>query len=101
MIVGIHHTALSSPDLDRMIAFYRDLFGFEVEFDFSWDETNENFKKTHAAPETAGRVAMLTREGARLEVFEYVKPRPSMCTVTLKLSSALSFRSTSYEVKAS
>ena len=76
MLIGIHHTALSTPDLDRTIAFYRDLFGFEVEFDFSWDESNEAFKRTHALAETAGRVAMLSREGARLEVFEYRKPTP-------------------------
>ena len=76
MIVGIHHTAISTPDLDRAVAFYRDLFQFEVEFDFGWDESNENFKRTHAAPETAGRVTMLTREGARLEIFEYRLPQP-------------------------
>ena len=77
MIVGLHHTAISTPDLDRLIAFYHDLFGFEVEFDFSWDETNENFKKTHAADETRGRVAMLRREGACIEAFEYAKPVPA------------------------
>ncbi len=77
MIVGIHHTAISTPDLDRAIAFYRDLFGFEVEFDFPWDESNEDFKRTHAAPETKGRVVMLARDAARLEIFEYQKPAPN------------------------
>jgi catechol 2,3-dioxygenase-like lactoylglutathione lyase family enzyme len=76
MIVGIHHTALSTPDLARSLAFYRDLLGFEVEFEFAWDESNENFKRTHAVPQSAGRVAMLAREGARLEIFEYRKPAP-------------------------
>ena len=37
MIVGIHHTALSTRDADRLVRFYRDLFGFEVEFDFPWE----------------------------------------------------------------
>jgi glyoxylase I family protein len=76
MIVGLHHTAISTPDLGRAVAFYRDLFGFTVEFDFAWDESNENFKRTHATAEARGRVAMLTREGARLEIFEYEKPAP-------------------------
>jgi catechol 2,3-dioxygenase-like lactoylglutathione lyase family enzyme len=76
MIVGLHHTALSTPDLDRCVAFYRDLFGFEQAFDFDWDEGNENFKRTHALPESRGRVAMLEREGARLEIFEYAVPEP-------------------------
>jgi len=76
MLVGIHHTALSTPDVDRAVAFYRDLFGFEVAFDFAWDEGNRAFQRTHAAPETRGRVVMLERAGARLEVFEYAKPAP-------------------------
>ena len=48
MLVGIHHTALSTPDLDRLIAFYRDHFGFALDFDFSWDESNAEFQRTHA-----------------------------------------------------
>lgn len=76
MLVGIHHTAISTPDVDRLAAFYCDLFGFSVEFDFPWDESNAEFRKTHAAPETQGRVLMLAREGSRLELFEYGKPVP-------------------------
>ncbi len=76
MLVGIHHTALSTRDLDRLVAFYRDLFGFEVEFDFPWDEANEAFRTTHAQPETRGRVVMLRHGDHRLELFQYEKPAP-------------------------
>lgn len=76
MLVGIHHTAISTPDVDRLAGFYREHFGFSVEFDFPWDETNAEFRKTHAAPETKGRVLMLSRGASRLELFEYVKPAP-------------------------
>ena len=76
MLVGIHHTALSTPDLDRLVAFYRDLFGFELQFDFAWDESNAEFQRTHAQPETKGRVVMLERGSSRLELFEYTKPVP-------------------------
>lgn len=76
MLVGIHHTAISTPDLERSVRFYRELFGFGVDFDFGWDETNEDFKKTHAAAATAGRVVMLSRNGSRLEIFEYENPTP-------------------------
>ena len=77
MLLGIHHTAISTPDLERAVAFYRDAFGFEPAFDFSWDETNEAFRKTHAAPETKGRVVMLERGASRLEIFQYEKPAPT------------------------
>ena len=76
MIVGIHHTALSTRDADRLVAFYRDLFGFHVEFDFPWDETNEAFEKSHAVGKTAGRVVMIANGASRLEIFEYAKPAP-------------------------
>ena len=29
MIQGIHHTGLSTPDLERTVRFYVDLLGFE------------------------------------------------------------------------
>lgn len=76
MFVGIHHTALSTRDLDRLVRFYRELFGFELEFDFPWDEGNEAFRRTHAVEASAGRVVMLERDGHRLELFEYEKPEP-------------------------
>jgi catechol 2,3-dioxygenase-like lactoylglutathione lyase family enzyme len=76
MIVGIHHTALSTRDADRLVRFYRDLFGFEVEFDFPWDESNQAFVKSHAVGETAGRVVMIANGASRLEIFEYRKPAP-------------------------
>lgn len=76
MLVGIHHTALSTPDLDRLTAFYCDRFGFEVLFDFPWDETNLEFQRTHAQPVTKGRVVLLERGTSRLELFEYALPVP-------------------------
>ena len=76
MFVGIHHTALSTPDVDRLAGFYREQFGFEPVFDFSWDEGNAAFRRTHAARETRGRVVLLERGGSRLELFQYEKPAP-------------------------
>ena len=76
MILGIHHTALSTRDADRLVRFYRAAFGFEVEFDFPWDEANEAFKKSHAVRESAGRVVMIANGASRLEIFEYAKPAP-------------------------
>jgi len=76
VLVGLHHTALSTPDAERLVAFYRDHFEFVVAFDFAWDEQNAAFRRTHAAPETRGRVVMLERGPSRLEIFEYEKPAP-------------------------
>lgn len=76
MIRGIHHTAISSVDLERSLGFYRDLLGFEPVMDFSWPEGTDNMNRTHQLDETAGRVVLLRAGNAMLELFEYATPRP-------------------------
>lgn len=98
MFVGIHHTALSTIDLDRLVSFYGDLFDFEIEFDFPWDETNEAFRRTHAQPETRGRVVMLRHGDHRLELFEYEKPIPSP-DIPDRQNADLGISHVSFEVK--
>ena len=41
MINGIHHTAISTPDLERALGFYRDLLGAEAVTDFEWPVGSE------------------------------------------------------------
>jgi catechol 2,3-dioxygenase-like lactoylglutathione lyase family enzyme len=77
MILGMHHTAISTPDLERSIAFYRDLFGFDLTMDWSWPRGSVAMDTTHALRDTSGRVVMLEREGAKLEVFQYETPTPT------------------------
>ncbi|MBW2365696.1 MAG: VOC family protein, partial [Deltaproteobacteria bacterium] len=36
MMKAMHHTAISTFDMDRLIKFYCDLLGFEVEREFEW-----------------------------------------------------------------
>ena len=76
MIRGIHHTAVSTVDLERSLAFYRDLLGFETVLDWSWPEGTANMNRTHGLPETAGRVVLLQAGNAMLELFEYATPGP-------------------------
>jgi len=98
VFVGIHHTALSTENLDRLVAFYRDLFHFEVEFDFPWDESNEAFQKTHAQPATKGRVVMLRNGDHRLELFEYALPKPA-ADIPNRQNADLGIAHFSFEVK--
>ena len=38
MIKGIHHVAISSPDLDRITKFYKEVIGLEPETEeFAWE----------------------------------------------------------------
>ncbi len=76
MIRGIHHTAISTIDLERSLRFYRDLLGFEPVLDFSWPEGNVGMNTTHQLEETAGRVVLLRAGNSMIELFEYTTPRP-------------------------
>jgi len=55
-----HHVAISVPDLERAIAWYGEMLGFELE-------------KRDTLPQVPAKVAFLVRDGFRIEVFELAK----------------------------
>ena len=76
MMKAIHHTAISTPDLDRLIKFYRDLMGFEVESEFGWPAGIEVSDNILGVKDTAAKVAMLKLGDFRLELFQFSSPEP-------------------------
>jgi glyoxylase I family protein len=77
VIRGIHHTAISTPDIDRAIAFYRDLLGFEVLVNGAWPRGVESVDTLIGLENSAARMAMLKKGNAMLELFEFESPVPS------------------------
>jgi len=74
MIRGIHHVAINSPDIERIIAFYRDAFGFEpVAPEYSWKDMPE-MDAALGMRGSAARTRMLRAGTCYLEVFEYSSP---------------------------
>jgi catechol 2,3-dioxygenase-like lactoylglutathione lyase family enzyme len=74
VIRGIHHTAISTPDLPRAMRFYRDLLGFEQVMDFRWPTGTENMNRTQRLPDSAGHVVMLRAGNCMIELFQYETP---------------------------
>ncbi|WP_348674581.1 VOC family protein [uncultured Abyssibacter sp.] len=78
MIRGIHHVAVHVHDLDRMMAFYKDAFGFELVGDaFAWED-NEFIDKIVDVPGSAARGAMLRCGTCYMELFQYSLPEPKV-----------------------
>jgi catechol 2,3-dioxygenase-like lactoylglutathione lyase family enzyme len=77
MIRGIHHVAIHVRDMDRMIGFYRDAFGFEVVGEpFGWRDS-ELIDRLVDVPSSAARGAMLRAGSCYVEIFQYSAPGPS------------------------
>ncbi|MGW8320544.1 MAG: VOC family protein [Thermodesulfobacteriota bacterium] len=77
MIRGVHHTAISTGDLDRALKFYRDLLGFEVAMEFEWPKGTEVADSITGLKGSAARSAMLKAGNTMIEIFEYSSPAPN------------------------
>ncbi len=82
MIKGIHHVAISTADMERALAFYQDLLGFEKIMDFDWgpsvpDWPNDQMDMINQSKDCAGRLVMLKAGNAYLEIFQYQSPTPN------------------------
>ena len=75
MIRGVHHVAVATGDLDRLVGFYRDLFGFEVASQGGWDAGSPVVDSIVGLPGSAARTAVLRAGNLYIEVFEYSSPQ--------------------------
>ena len=67
MFRGNHHTAISTPDLARSVAFYRDLFGFEVILEMDWPRGYAGADLIMGIEGTAAQAVMLRRADSMIE----------------------------------
>lgn len=74
MIRGIHHVAITTPDIDRLIAFYRDDIGMEVMRDSGWSVGSDRIDTLVGLSGSSARTATLKLGNAYLELFEYMTP---------------------------
>jgi catechol 2,3-dioxygenase-like lactoylglutathione lyase family enzyme len=76
MIRGVHHVAISTPDLDRLLGFYRDLLGFEEVMQTEWGTGTEQIDRVLGLENSAARQAMLKGGNLCIELFEFHSPGP-------------------------
>lgn len=78
MILGANHIAPSVPDIDRAIAFYGDLLGFEKLSEAAWESGTPSADKILAVPGTSARVVHMGTANLLLELFQFgdCEPEP-------------------------
>lgn len=81
-VAGILHTGLTVSDLDRSVAFYRDLLGLELIT--QWDSSQPYLRTVVGYPDAELRIALLRLPegrgggpGHHIELLEYRRPRGS------------------------
>ena len=74
MIRGIHHVAISTPNLERIVAFYRDIIGAEVVYEGGWKKGSAVIDGIVGLKDSHTKQAMLKIGNAYMEFFEYVNP---------------------------
>ncbi|HCK79782.1 MAG TPA: VOC family protein, partial [Actinobacteria bacterium] len=67
-VTGLNHVGLSTPDLSRALAFYRDALGFTELMSFGWESGNPAADAGLGLTDTAAQVAVLTTGTSFLEV---------------------------------
>jgi catechol 2,3-dioxygenase-like lactoylglutathione lyase family enzyme len=75
MINGIHHVAVSTNDIERLLRFYCDVLGFELVSRLGWDSSEIN-DSIIGLRGSAARQAMLRAGNVYLEIFQYLRPEP-------------------------
>ena len=76
MIKGIHHTAISTGDMERSLRFYKDLLGFEEVFALNWEVGSKSLDTLVGLKDSSSRVVMLKAGNACIELFQYTSPEP-------------------------
>src|SRR5580658_7562395 len=74
MITGMSHVGVSVVDLERSIAFYRDLLGMSLIQQVPM--TGPNYDAIMGLKGTQGRIAVLRTGNLELELLEFKRPPP-------------------------
>jgi catechol 2,3-dioxygenase-like lactoylglutathione lyase family enzyme len=76
MIRAMHHISLATNDLERFVAFYRDLLGMKLERISPIPMRWEPFETVVGMRDVTGRVAQFDLGNMHMEVFCYTDPKP-------------------------
>lgn len=73
MINGVHHVAMATGNIDRIVAFYTEHLGFDLIMDTEWAD-RPAIDEIVGLKNSAAKQAMLKAGNVFVEVFEYLSP---------------------------
>lgn len=76
MILGVHHVALSVPNLEEALAFYCGVLGGTQVSINSWEKGRRGTDKVMGLTDTAATVALVQLGMNYMEIFEFSSPPP-------------------------
>ena len=78
MTAGLHHVALSTPDLERCLSFYCGVLGGKQVSDVnSWERGNKIADRMTRLDHSVARYAFVDVGNIFLEIFEFSSPTPA------------------------
>lgn len=74
MIVGVHHVAVATTDIERLAQFYVVAFGMSIIKTGGWQADSRRHEQVTGVRGSAARCWMLQGPNLFLELFEYTRP---------------------------
>ena len=74
MISGVHHVGFSTPDIERLIAFYCDVVGFELALRVEHGTASAQLDRMVEMDGVTSRMAMLRANNVFLELIQFNTP---------------------------
>lgn len=74
MITGINHVAISTRDIDAIVAWYSEAFGFELVSRGGWEAGNPLIDGIVGLRDSAAKTAIMRCGTFNIEIFEYTSP---------------------------
>jgi len=75
VINGLHHAAISTHDIERIVDFYVDIIGFTLVSRGGWAVGRDEIDGLVGLKASSSKTAILQTGNGFLEIFEYLTPR--------------------------
>ncbi|MGI9390685.1 MAG: VOC family protein [Boseongicola sp.] len=75
MTFSLHHTAITTTDFPRLLAFYTDVLRGEIIREAKWDGGQTELDARIGLAESSARMALIKFGSAFFEIFEFMAPK--------------------------